>query len=103
MPQKNQLALEIESVKAGLVPIPLDSLLQEISRQFETEGWHVEWRQANGNDVLVVHLDGEKPDQPMLESIEVREGVIRISGRRQSANENSHFETPRMADQSAEK
>lgn len=82
VPQENQLALEIESVKAGLMPIPLDRVLQEISRQFETEGWRVTWREAHGHDVLVISLDGGGAEQPVLEAVEVVEGAVRVRGRR---------------------
>lgn len=85
VPSPNRLAIEIESVRAGVVPIPLQDVIDEVTATFETEGWHVEWQQANGNDVLIVHLDsGGKDDQPTLERIDVVEGAVRVFGRRVS-------------------
>ena len=82
VPEPNQLALEVQSVKVGLIPYPLDDLLEDISVQLASEGVRSEWREMDGNDVLVVHLDrGESGKSPVLEAIEVAEGEIRISGR----------------------
>ena len=38
VPEPNHLAIEFKSVKAGLVPIPLENILQELTIHFETEG-----------------------------------------------------------------
>lgn len=78
--QLNQLTLEVLSVRAGLVPIPLDNVLGEVTRQLEYAGWQTEWRQNDGNDVLIVHLDRPGRNQPVLESVDVAEGVLRIRG-----------------------
>lgn len=82
VPEPNQLALEVQSVKVGLIPYPLDDLLEDISVQLAAEGIRSEWRQMDGNDVLVVHLDrGDRERLPVLEAIEVGDGEIRVSGR----------------------
>lgn len=82
VPEPNQLALEVQSVKVGLIPYPLDDLLEDISVQLASEGIRSEWQQIEGNDVLLIHLDRGKPEQtPVLEAIEVADGEIRISGR----------------------
>lgn len=82
VPEPNQLALEVESVRVGLIPYPLDDLLEDISVQLAEEGLRSEWQQSNGNDVLVIHFDRGTPERtPVLEAIEVAEGEIRISGR----------------------
>jgi hypothetical protein len=87
VPEPNRLAIEVESVKAGVVPIPLQDVIDEVTDTFKTEGWHVEWQQADGNDVLIVHLDsGGIEDQPTLERIDVVEGAVRIFGRRSSSS-----------------
>jgi len=80
--QPNQLTLEVLSVRAGLVPIPLDEVLGEATRQLEYAGWQTEWRQHHGNDVLIIHLDRPGHNQPVLESVDVTQGVLRIRGER---------------------
>lgn len=80
VPEPNKLAVEILAIRAGLVPIALGEVLQEIGQQVEMEGLPVVWTRRNGHDVALVTLDGG-PDGPVLESIEVEEGVIRASGK----------------------
>jgi hypothetical protein len=85
VPEPNQLAIEVESCRAGLVPIPLDNVLQPIARQLSRAGFRAEWRQADGNDVLVLHLDRGRRRQPVLEGIDVTQGIVRVTGRRAAA------------------
>jgi len=96
--QPNQLTLEVLSVRAGLVPIPLDDVLGAVTRQLEYAGWQTEWRQNDGNDVLIVHLDRPGRNQPVLESVAVAEGVLRIRGGRAT-----DFAEPSTADQHSTK
>lgn len=78
-----ELALEIQSLRAGLVPIPLDDILEEISTELQNVGWRIEWKQNAGNDVLVVHLDARADERPQLDVIQLRPQTLRISGRRE--------------------
>ena len=115
VPGSNQVALEVESCRAGLVPIPLDNILQPVVRQLARAGWYAEWRESNGNDVLVVNLDRGRSNQPVLESIDVAEGQLRVTGRRSPLDDSTQpaeaempalefsFPFPRMADQSPER
>ncbi len=77
--ESNRLAVEIVSIRAGLVPIPLDELLREVASEVETEGLPVQWIQRNGHDVAIVTIDSG-PDGPVLEQLEVVEGIVRVSG-----------------------
>lgn len=100
VPEENQLALEIESIKAGLVPIPLDDVIKELSAKFNADSWKLEWSQSNGNDVLIVHFESEKEDEPVLTGVQVEEGVVRVAGERRGAEKSMIFEMPRLANQS---
>lgn len=82
VPEPNQLAIEIESIRAGLFPIPLESVLDELEQQMESDDWRAEWTHVNGNDVLLVRFAGGQPDQPVLEEVQVTAGGVRISGSR---------------------
>lgn len=114
VPEPNQLAIEIESIRAGLLPIPLDNVLQELSKQIATDGWQAEWTQINGNDVLLVRFNSEEEDQPLLEAVQVTDNLLRIIGSRSTQEEakpdepsapdaGSTFNAPRVAVQSGEK
>ncbi|MFN0055192.1 MAG: hypothetical protein ACKV0T_23710 [Planctomycetales bacterium] len=83
----NELALEIQSLKAGLIPIPLDDAIDSIVEEMNRQGWRLEWKQSSGKDVLVVWLDrlgssGDEP-RPVLEGIELLPGRLRVSGSRE--------------------
>lgn len=78
----NKLALEIETVRAGLIPIPVGDILREVAEDMKTEGWRVEWRRTNGYDVYVVDLDQGEPEQPVLESVRIVGDTVVVSGSR---------------------
>jgi hypothetical protein len=85
VPQDNQLALEIQSVRAGLLPIPLDSVIEKVLKGFRKRGWSVKWKQANGNDVLLIDIDRSAAEPPRLQSVQVTQHGLRISGERNAA------------------
>jgi hypothetical protein len=80
VPAANQLALEIISVRAGLLPIPFEELLRDFAEHFETNGWRLEWYEADGNDVMVLHLDRVNRGRPMLVALELSAGALRLAG-----------------------
>lgn len=82
---QNRLAIEIESIRAGIVPIPLEEMLENLTQQLVDSGWDVTWNHANGHDVAVITLQQEKPDSPVLESLLIDEGEVRVSGRSKSS------------------
>lgn len=93
----NQLALEIQSLRIGLVPVPVDEVLGEFVRNMNRAGWHMQWKNSGKKDVLVVDLDegdlSETPDRPVLELVELESEHLQISGRRRADSE-----APRLAD-----
>jgi hypothetical protein len=98
VPEPNTLAIEIASIRAGLVPIPLDSVLEELSNQIQTDGWRAEWSQLDGNDVLLVHFDSGAEDQPVLESVQVVGEMVRISGSRAQHSRQPRDGMPRESE-----
>jgi hypothetical protein len=104
VPQPNQLALEVQSVKVGLIPYPLDEVLEDVTIQLAEEGLRSEWQQMDGNDVLLVHLDRGDPEKsPVLEAIQVAEGEIRISGRGRTPRDQIRIGMAGLPRQSARK
>jgi hypothetical protein len=83
----NQLALEIESARVGMVPVPADEILGDFVKNMNTAGWRMEWKSTGAKDVLVIDLDGadlplEGGERPVLESVDLGPRLLRISGRR---------------------
>lgn len=76
----NQLALEIQSLRAGLFPIPADDALGQLLQDMRRLGWRVQWQHSNKGDVLLVDLRREDTSHPTVDSIEVRPKLLRVSG-----------------------
>jgi len=76
----DQLAIRIEVAQAGLLPIPIDSALDEIVHHLQDERWRVEWDSHN-EGVLLVSFDGENVDRGALSLLEIAPGIVRIGGR----------------------
>jgi hypothetical protein len=87
----NQLALDIESARVGLVPVPVEEMIGDLVKKLSNGGWHLEWKTSGKRDVLVVSLDAddvsEDGQRAVLESVEIEPKSLRISGRRSSASE----------------
>lgn len=81
IPAPHQLALEILSIKAGSLPIPLDKVFEQLGSQLKERGWHVTWKQSNGNDVMIINFDQHEKKQSVLESLEIIDKKIRITGK----------------------
>lgn len=80
---ENQLAVEIESIRAGIVPVPLEDMLHQLTQKLVDAGWEVKWNHANGHDVAVINLNKKRnPDSPVLEDLTVADGEVRIRGHR---------------------
>jgi hypothetical protein len=96
---ENQLAVEIQSIHAGIVPIPLEDMLRELSLQLVKAGWDITWDHAQGNDVAVINLNKQpNPKSPILESLTVAEGEVRVRGRRKDFQpEPAQHNYPRTA------
>lgn len=84
----NELALEIQSLSAGLVPVPVDDIVGDFVAAMNANGWRMEWKQSTDGDVLLVSLDDVTTDKstvrPALETVELLDGKLRVSGRRKA-------------------
>ena len=83
----NQLALEIQSARIGLIPVPVDEIVGDLVKNLNSSGWRMQWKNSGKQDVLVVDLDSAKDsaddgERPVLESVELGPKMLRISGRR---------------------
>jgi hypothetical protein len=96
----NQLALEIQSARVGLIPVPVDELLGDFVKHMNTTGLRIQWKNSGKQDVLVVEFDddfspsGDSADHAVLEAVDLEPKLLRILGRRSSAAADS----PRIAD-----
>ncbi|QDT40963.1 hypothetical protein Pan241w_10220 [Gimesia alba] len=79
--KENQLVLELDKARAGLLPIPIDDAITDLIQEARADGWYIEWSQMNGNDVLIVYLDRGKSEFPDLTALGVEPGMFRIAGK----------------------
>ena len=92
-PAPNQLALDLQTTRLGLIPVPIDDLIGLLVKELKSQGTQVEWRNSEGNDVLVVNLSpkelGDDANISSIESIELTPGVLRITGGKGASPEKS--------------
>jgi hypothetical protein len=79
----NTLAVEIESIQLGQLPVPVDELLEEFVRRARKKDWDLRWSQSKGHDVLVIHLDDKLGRDVRVETVEVRGNQLVVGGSRE--------------------
>ncbi len=81
VPEDNVLALTLEKIRAGVIPISADRLIGPITEQARQHGLDVKWTREAGLPVaLIRYRPGDRSDV-ILESLNIRQGQIRLSGR----------------------
>jgi uncharacterized protein YpmS len=83
LPEPNVLALRISKARAGLMPMPLSEVLDQVSQAAVQAGLPVQWRQDGGEPVAWIPLpslseNGEKRVQ--IDTLELRRGEIYLAG-----------------------
>ncbi len=82
VPEDNVLALTLEKIRAGVIPISAERLIGPIADQARDHGLDIRWTRENDLPVALIRF---KPDHGrsdvVLEQLSVRQGQIRLSGR----------------------
>ena len=84
--EPNVFAVRICKARVGVVPLPLDEILDAISQAVRKTDCRLEWRQAEGDPVAVItipppHTDDDKLIQ--VETLRLGDGEVYLSGRTQ--------------------
>jgi len=93
----NRLALEFQSVRIGLIPVPVDEILGDFVTQMNAGGWRMQWQTNGKKDVLVLDLADDlvldrEGERPILEAVDLESRLLRITGRRSSeTGETTHL------------
>lgn len=82
VPQPNQIAIAVESLYAGLLPLAPIAFTGDVSKQLDRFGVEHEWRTENGFQVLYVTVVPNRDDRPILEELVVDDERLRIAGHR---------------------
>jgi hypothetical protein len=81
-PEPNVVALELQGLHAGSLPISAQSLLENISETCRRNNIDVKWYRHNGNPVALLHFQGDSPRPTVqLSQLELRQGLLVIGGR----------------------
>jgi hypothetical protein len=82
VPEENTLALTVEKIRAGAVPIAADAILERIADEARDRGLDVRWERQDGRPVAIVHYTPVHSRKDIvLERLQVTDGRIRLSGR----------------------
>jgi hypothetical protein len=82
VPAGNTVELTLERIRAGIIPVPADPVIDRIIEYAQIQGVDVEWERKDGYPVVVLrytpHLER---DDVLLEDMQIRAGQIRLAGR----------------------
>jgi len=82
VPEGNTVELTLEKIRAGILPVPADNVLNRIIEYARCHGLDVEWTRREGYPVVLMrytpNLDRE---DVRLEALQIRAGQIRLAGR----------------------
>ena len=83
--KKNQLAIQIISVKSGFVSLPVGPWVERLSKSAERAGIPILWSRRNGNSVALVTVPGEllrfgNQQIVVIDAVEIKAGCIMIAG-----------------------
>jgi hypothetical protein len=86
VPADNVLALSLEKIQAGIVPLPAEQLIDKITQRAVRYGLDISWEAQAGIPVAMIRYttDPQRTDI-VLERVEILEGRLRMAGRSQPA------------------
>lgn len=81
--EPNCVAVEIESIKAGLLPIAGQSILDRVTEAAHDSNFDVSWYRNNGKPVGVFRLftDQGRRQPKQLRALQIRDGQLTLAGR----------------------
>ncbi|HKI33114.1 MAG TPA: hypothetical protein VKA46_14780 [Gemmataceae bacterium] len=78
--EPNVVALEIQGMRAGALPISAQSILERLSEAAESNNVKLSWYRHEGNPVAILRFQGEQRSNLLLENLDLRPGTIDIQG-----------------------
>lgn len=79
----NMVALELQGMRAGLLPISAQSILERITEAIRKQNKNIEvtWYRLNGNPVALIRFQADKPVPTIhLQRLELTSGEMKIWG-----------------------
>ncbi len=82
VPEGNTVELTLEKIRAGILPVPADNVLDRIIEYARCHGIDVEWARKDGYPVVLIrYTPNLDRDDVQLEELQVRDGQMRLAGR----------------------
>ena len=82
VPEGNTLELTLEKIRAGILPVPADNVLDRIIEYARSMGVNVEWTRRDGYPVVLIrYTPNLQRDDVQLEEVQIRTGQLRLAGR----------------------
>jgi hypothetical protein len=82
VPHENVLELTIEKIRAGMLPVPADRVLDRIVGNARGHGLDVSWKREGKYPVATIRYTPHPGrDDVKLERVQIRKGELRLAGR----------------------
>lgn len=82
VPAGNTVELTLEKIRAGILPVPADGVLDRIVDYARYLGIDVEWMRRDGYPVVLIrYTPNLQRDDIQLEEVQIRTGQLRLAGR----------------------
>ena len=82
VPGGNTIELTLEKIRAGILPVPADNILDRIIEYARYHGVDVEWARKDGFPVVVMrYTPNIDREDVQLEELQIRDHQIRLAGR----------------------
>lgn len=81
VPEPNVLAIRIVKARAGLLPIPLGEVLEQIKKAANDMRLDLRWRHSGGDPVAMLSLPPDDEDRPVqIDTLQLGDGEIYVAG-----------------------
>lgn len=95
VPSGNTVELTLEKIRAGILPVPADGVIDRIVQYARYLGVDVEWTHRDGYPVVLIRYTPDlHRDDIELEEVQIRTGELRLAGR--SDRTRGAFLRPRL-------
>jgi hypothetical protein len=82
VPEGNTVELTLEKIRAGILPVPADNVIERIIEYARLHGVDVEWSRKDGYPVVVMrYTPNIEREDVQLEELQISSGQIRLAGR----------------------
>lgn len=95
VPEPNELELTVEKIRAGVMPVPAEGVLERIAAHLRSWGVDVRWERDGSLPVALVRYEPHLQRRDIvLEQFQILQGQVRLSGRSERTEAEAQLELP---------